>query len=101
MKQGWHDELAQYWTLSPEERELLGYKTGTARLSFAVLLKAFRLDGRFPDQREDVAGSVVMHLASQTSVAFQAYSEGEWSDLSQRRQRWRFYSKNKGGGNFK
>jgi len=31
MKQDWHaDELAQYWTLSPDERELLGNKTGAA-----------------------------------------------------------------------
>ncbi len=90
MKQDWHaDELAHYWTLSPDERELLGNKTGAARLSFAVLLKAFQFDGRFPDRREDVAGSVVVHLASQTGVPSQAYSEGEWSERTQRRQRAR------------
>ncbi len=87
MKQDWHgDELAHYWTLSPDERELLGNKTGPARLSFAVLLKAFQFDGRFPDRREDVAGSVVVHLASQIGVPSQAYSEGEWSGRTQRRQ---------------
>ena len=76
MRQDWHaDELAQHWTLSPDERELLGNKTA-ARLSFAILLKAFQFDGRFPDRREDVAGSVVVHLASQTGVPSQAYSEG-------------------------
>jgi TnpA family transposase len=90
MKQDWHaDELAQFWTLSPDERELLGNKTGAARLSFAVLLKAFQFDGRFPDRREEVAGSVVVHLASQTGVPSQAYSEGEWSQRTQRRQRAR------------
>jgi hypothetical protein len=27
MKQDWHpDELTQHWTLSPDERELLGHK---------------------------------------------------------------------------
>src|SRR5713101_6012106 len=90
MRQDWHaDELAQHWTLSPDERELLGDKTGATRLSFAVLLKAFQFDGRFPDRREDVAGSVVVHLASQTGVPSQAYSEGEWSERTQRRQRGR------------
>ena len=80
MKQDWHaDELAHYWMLSPDERELLGNKTGAARLSFAVLLKAFQFDGRFPDRREDVASSVVVHLASQTGVLSQAYFDGEWS----------------------
>ena len=51
MKQDWHpEELAQHWTLSPDERELLGNKTGATRLSFAVLLKTFQFDGRFFDQ---------------------------------------------------
>src|SRR5258707_10716032 len=46
MKQDWHpDELAQHWTLSAEERELLNTKTSATRLSFAILLKAFRFDG--------------------------------------------------------
>jgi Domain of unknown function (DUF4158) len=90
MKQDWHaDELAQHWTLAPEERELLGNKTGAARLSFAVLLKAFQFEGRFPERREDVAGSVVLHLASQTGVPSQAHSQGEWSERTQRRQRAR------------
>jgi Domain of unknown function (DUF4158) len=90
MKQDWHpDELAQHWMLAPDERELLGNKTGAARLCFAVLLKAFQFEGRFPERREDVAGSVVLHLASQTGVPSQAYSEGEWSERTQRRQRAR------------
>jgi Domain of unknown function (DUF4158) len=88
MKQDWHpDELAQYWTLAPDERELLGNKTGATRLSFAILLKAFQFDGRFPDRCEDVASSVIVHLASQVDVQLQAYSDGEWSDRTQRQQR--------------
>jgi len=81
MKQNWHpDELAQHWTLSDEERELLSNKAGATRLSFAVLLKAFQFDGRFPERREDVAAHVVAHLARQTGVPAQAYAEGEWSE---------------------
>jgi Domain of unknown function (DUF4158) len=58
MKRAWHpDELAQCWTLSPDELELLDNKTGVTRLRFAVLLKAFQFDGRFPDRRGDVASS--------------------------------------------
>jgi hypothetical protein len=57
MKQDWHtEELALHWTLSESELELLGTKTGATRLSFAILLKAFQFDGRFPDRREDIAG---------------------------------------------
>jgi hypothetical protein len=88
MKQDWHpDELAQHWTLSAEERELLDSKTSATRLSFAVLLKAFRFDGRFPERREDIAGRIVTYLASQTGVPPEAYSEGEWSERTQRYQR--------------
>jgi Domain of unknown function (DUF4158) len=88
MKQDWHpDELARYWTLSSEERELLGNKAGATRLSFAVLLKAFQFDGRFPERREDIAGSIVAHLASQTGVPHGAYFDGEWSERTQRHQR--------------
>jgi hypothetical protein len=81
MKQDWYpDELTQHWTLSAEERELLDSKTSATRLSFALLLKAFQFDGRFPDRREDIAGRIVTYVASQTGVPPAAYSEGEWSE---------------------
>jgi Domain of unknown function (DUF4158) len=88
MKQDWHpDELAQHWTLSLDERALLGHKMGATWLRFAVLLKAFQCDGRFPERREDVAVSIITHLASQTGVPPEAYFEGEWSERTQRHQR--------------
>lgn len=84
----WHpDELARHWTLSPDERVLLSNKTGATRLRFAVLLKAFQRDGRFPECREDVAVSIVAHLARQTGVPPDAYFDGEWSERTQRHQR--------------
>jgi hypothetical protein len=52
-----------------------------------VLLKAFQCDGRFPERREDVAVSLIAHLASQTGVPLEAYFEGEWSERTQRHQR--------------
>src|ERR1700730_18610990 len=88
MKQDWYpDELTQHWTLSAEERELLDSKTSATRLSFALLLKAFQFDGRFPDRPEDIAGRIVTYVASQTGVPPAAYSEGEWSERTQRYQR--------------
>jgi TnpA family transposase len=87
-KRDWHpDALAQHWTLAPDERVLLSNKTGATRLRFAVLLKAFQCEGRFPERREDVAVSIVVHLARQTSVPPDAYFEGEWSERTQRHQR--------------
>ena len=88
MKQDWHpDELAHHWTLSDGERELLANKSGATRLGFAVLLKTFQFEGRFPDRREDVTGSIVAHLAGQVGVSLEAYFEGEWSKRTQRHQR--------------
>ena len=88
MKQDWHpDELAHHWTLSDGERELLANKAGATRLGFAVLLKTFQFEGRFPDRREDVTGSIVAHLAGQVGVSLEAYFEGEWSERTQRHQR--------------
>ena len=91
MKRAWHpDELARYWTLAPDEQRLLGSTTTSCtRLSTAVLLKSFQLDGRFPERRADVAGSVVAHLANQIDVAPEVYFDGEWSGRTQRRQRVR------------
>ena len=91
MKRAWHpDELAHHWTLAPEERKLVGNNTtGAARLSSAVLLKSFQFNGRFPERRWDVAGSVVVHLANQIGVPPEAYFDGEWSGRTLRRQRVR------------
>jgi hypothetical protein len=91
MKRAWHpDELAQCWTLSPDELELLGNKAGVTHLRFAVLLKTFQFDGRFPDRRADVAGGMVAHLASQVGVPAEAYFDGEWSERTQIRKHFGF-----------
>jgi hypothetical protein len=88
MKRAWHsDELGHCWTLSSDELELLGNKMGATRLRFAVLLKAFQFDGRFPDRRGDIAGSVVAHLASQVGVEAETYFDSEWSERTERHQR--------------
>src|ERR1039457_5815291 len=42
LKSDWTaDELILHWTLQPDERPLLGNKTGATRLGFALLLKFF------------------------------------------------------------
>src|SRR5215216_5495169 len=80
MKRQWtRDELADHWTLGPNELELLANKTGATRLGFAVLLKAFTLEGRFPRQKYDVPGVVVIHLANQVNVPADVYPGYEWS----------------------
>src|SRR4030081_3575649 len=68
VKRQWtRDDLADHWTLAPKEPELLANKTGATRLGFAVLLKAFTLDGRFPHQKHDIPGVVIVHVANQVN----------------------------------
>jgi hypothetical protein len=46
MKRAWTEqELAGQWLLFPQERPLLGNKSGATRLGFALLLKFFQLEG--------------------------------------------------------
>jgi hypothetical protein len=88
MKQDWHpDELIQHWTLSDEECLLLGHKTGATRLAFAVLLKAFQYEGRFPMRGDTVPVPVVVHLAEQVAVPMEAYATVDWCGRSARRHR--------------
>ena len=48
------DDVDDRWTLRASDRALLGNKTGATRLGFAVLLKVFQSDGRFPYRLEEV-----------------------------------------------
>jgi hypothetical protein len=90
MQQSWHpDGLAQHWTLSDDERALLTHKTGATRLAFAVLLKAFHYDGRFPERPTDVPPDIVIHLNQQVRVPSAVYAEIDWIGRSSRRLRRR------------
>jgi len=80
MKRQWdEDELAEQWTLAPNELMLLANKAGPTRLGFAVLLKVFGHDGRFPRSQQEVAGAVVVHLAKQVGVAADQYLQYDWA----------------------
>jgi uncharacterized protein DUF4158 len=49
MKRQWeNEELIEHWMLSAWELAQLGNKTGATRLGFAVLLKFFQREARFP-----------------------------------------------------
>ena len=57
------------WTLHAGDRALLGNRSGATRLGFAVLLKVFQADGRFPCRPEDVPLAAVEAVASQIRAA--------------------------------
>jgi hypothetical protein len=74
MRREWSDdELAEHWALRAEEKELLGNKTGATWLGFAVLLKFFQEEGRFPRHRQEIPVAIVEYLARHVGVA-----HGDW-----------------------
>jgi TnpA family transposase len=79
MKRQWeNEELVEHWTLDFEDRILLDNKTGATRLGFAILLKFFRREGRFPQHKNEVPGIVITYLSTQVSVAPEAYLQYAW-----------------------
>ena len=47
-RQSSDQELAESFTVAPDEMALIVDKSGTGRLGFALMLKYFQRDGRFP-----------------------------------------------------
>jgi hypothetical protein len=83
MQQHWTaDALIDHWTLLPADRELLANKTGSTRLGFAVMLKAFAFEGRFPGSLHDIPTQLVAYVAQQVNVAPELYSQYDWRGRS-------------------
>src|SRR5271155_4825906 len=61
------------WTLRASDRALLGNKIGTTRLGFAVLLKVFQTEGRFPRRPEEVPVAAVEAIARQIGAPAAAW----------------------------
>jgi hypothetical protein len=79
MKRAWHpDELVEQWTILPEEQQWIGNKSGPTRLGFAVLLKFFQHEGRFPRQPAEVPRGIVEYLAQQVDVGPEAWEQYDW-----------------------
>ena len=66
------EELGEVWTLGPDEHALLAGKRGATRLGFAVTLRFFAREGRFPAPGE-IDEDAVEYVASQVDVAGSEY----------------------------
>ncbi|CAE6869060.1 Tn3 family transposase ISNpu13 [Paraburkholderia aspalathi] len=88
MKRQWDEaELDAHWTLTAEEQALLPGRTGHGRFGFAVLLKYFQYERRFPDSRREVPAEVVRHLAEQLAIPIKALDSFDWQGRTAKRQR--------------
>jgi uncharacterized protein DUF4158 len=72
------EDIDERWMLRAFDRVLLGNKTGTTRLGFAVLLKMFQAEGRFPSRPEEVPVAAVESIACQIGVPATAWRSYDW-----------------------
>ncbi len=72
------DPVDDRWALRAADRTLIGNKTGATRLGFAVLLKLFAAEGRFPRRPEDVPLAAVEAVASQVGVSAASWRSYPW-----------------------
>jgi hypothetical protein len=69
MRREWEPEdLVACWTLVDDDWRLVGNKTGATRLGFAVLLKFFELEARFPRHAGEVPKAATAWVAKQVKV---------------------------------
>jgi TnpA family transposase len=74
MKRNWElEDLIDNFTFLPNEMSLIGNKTGETRLGFAVILKFFQFEARFPNSKYEVPRVVVEYIAKQVQVSAQAF----------------------------
>jgi hypothetical protein len=62
------DELTETWTLTGDDWDLVGNKSGVTRLGFTVMLKFYEIESRFPAYREEVPPAAVRYLASLVKI---------------------------------
>ena len=67
------------WTLVGQDWELVANKTGATRLGFALLLKFFELEARFPRVPEEVPPAAITYVAGQVGVPVEAFASYSWA----------------------
>lgn len=80
MRREWDPEdLIACWTLIDADRTLVGNKTGPTRLGFALSLKFFELEARFPRHAGEIPPAPVDYVASQVKVEPRALADYRFS----------------------
>jgi hypothetical protein len=80
MRREWEpEELIASWTLIDRDRELLANKSGATRLGFALLLRFFDLEARFPAHPGELPPAAVEYVAGLVKVPPDAVADYEWS----------------------
>lgn len=83
MKKNWlPSELVEHWTLLPNELKLLTQKNDQNRLGFALLLKFFLFNARFPEKPQEIPTSVVNYVAKLLDIKPERYQDYDWQGRS-------------------
>jgi Domain of unknown function (DUF4158) len=73
------DELIGAWTLVEGNWDLIANKAGVTRLGFAVMLKFYEIEGRFPAYPEEVPPAAVRYLGSLVKVDPALFAKYSWA----------------------
>ncbi|MCA1679964.1 MAG: DUF4158 domain-containing protein, partial [Actinobacteria bacterium] len=80
MERVWEpDQLISCWTLDEADWQLLANKTGPTRLGFALLLKFFDLEGRFPTHAGELPQAAIDYVARLVKVPVAELGRYAWS----------------------
>jgi hypothetical protein len=81
------EDLIEVWTLLEEDQKRLRNKSGANRLGFALLLKFFEVEARFPEEAAEVPTAAVSYVAQQVKVAAEEWGVYDWSGRAIKRHR--------------
>lgn len=80
VRQEWESEdLVGAWTLVDDDWRRIANKRGATRLGFALLLRFFELEARFPEDPDELPAVVVAYVADQVKVPAYAFDGYGWS----------------------
>ncbi|MCK2145372.1 DUF4158 domain-containing protein (plasmid) [Streptomyces sp. WAC00276] len=88
MRQDWEPEdLIEVWTLLEDDMKRVRNKSGATRLGFALLLKFFEVEARFPESAKEVPSAAVEYVAQQVKVLAEAWADYDWQSKAIQRHR--------------
>jgi len=83
VRQDWEPEdVVGGWTLVEDDWRLVANKSGPTRLGFALLLKFFEQEGRFPSSPQEAPTAAVAYVARQVGVHPEELRDYDWGGRS-------------------
>ena len=83
MRQDWSpEEVVGEWTLVESDWKLIANKSGSTRLGFALTLKLFEIEARFPLFPEEIPQAAIDYVAGLVQVPATEFAEYELASSS-------------------